>query len=144
MTESSFFENEARSLFLGDFLGRGSTREVYAIHSDDSSVIKIETGSRAFQNVEEWSCWTWLKHLPISDWFAPCISISAAGSMLIQRRVYPMRPGERPVKVPAFLCDLKPENFGMLDGRPVCCDYGTVLSAIRQSHKHLVKADWRE
>jgi hypothetical protein len=113
------------------------------MRGDESVVVKIESGSRSFQNVEEWLAWTWVKGTAMAKWFAPCISVSAAGSILIQQRVTPMRKGERPGKLPAFLCDLKPENFGMYQGRIVCCDYGTVLSSIRTASKRMVVAKWR-
>lgn len=140
---SEFNVREFRSIFLDDMLGRGMSREVYAMRGDDSVVVKIETETRQFQNVEEWACWQWVDGTPMARWFAPCVSISGAGTILMQRRVTPMRPGERPDKLPAFLCDLKPENFGVYQGKVVCCDYGTVLCAIRTSSKRMVRAKWR-
>jgi hypothetical protein len=63
--------------------------------------------------------------------------------MLIQRYCEPLREVELPKLLPDFLCDLKRENFGMFDGRVVCCDYGTAHSAIRRTSRKLVKAEWR-
>lgn len=141
--ESSFFEKEARSIFLGDMIGSGQSREVYVLHGDERVVVKIEQGARQFQNVEEWALWNWVRETPMARWFAPCVSISSAGSILIQKRVTPMRENERPKLLPSFLCDLKPENFGMYRGAIVCCDYGTALSSIRKTSKRMVKPKWR-
>lgn len=136
-------ENEFRSMFLGDLLGEGMSRKVYVIRGVDNAVIKIEDRSRYFQNIAEWEIWGWVKDTKMERWFAPCIDISNSGAILTQRRVFPMREKEKPTALPAYLCDLKSENFGVLDGRVVCCDYGTMLSAVRTMSGKMKKADWR-
>ena len=42
-------------------------------------------------------------------------------------RTQPMRPGEEPEKMPAWLTDHKRANYGRLGKRIVCHDYGTNL-----------------
>lgn len=143
---SEFFYNEMRSVVLGDMLGQGVGRQVYLCKLNQDYVVKVEEKGRSFQNVSEWDAWDWVSHGGAPDmaqWLAPCEFISNSGSMLIQRRVEPIRQCELPAKVPAFLGDLKLENFGMLNGRVVCCDYGTIGVALRRTDKRLVKAVWR-
>lgn len=139
----SFMEREFRSIICGDLIGRGAARSTYLFRGDESVVIKIETRGGSFQNVSEWELWGWVDKTPMARWFAPCVDISSSGAILTQRRVTPLREGERPAKLPAYLCDLKTENFGMYQGRVVCCDYGTVFSAIRSASARMVRAKWR-
>lgn len=139
----AFIGRELRSILLGEQLGRGIARTVYRNAADGRYVVKIEDGAKSFQNVAEWELWGWVSGTPMSKWFAPCRSISAAGAVLVMDYVEPLRTAELPKRLPAFLCDLKPENFGMLDGRVVARDYGTCLWAIRATNRRLVKAKWR-
>lgn len=141
-----FLFRELRSAVLGELLGQGTGRQVYLCKVNSDLVVKIEENSRSFQNVEEWQAWDWVSRGGAPDmaqWLAPCEFISNSGSVLVQRRVEPLRRGDLPAKVPAYLADLKLENFGMLNGRVVCCDYGTIGVALRRTDKRLVKADWR-
>jgi hypothetical protein len=141
MTE--FLYNEARSILLGNRLGEGMSREVFELRTNPAYVIKIETRGQSFQNAAEWETWNWVNGGPLAKWFAPCEFISSCGVLLIQRKVAPLRDSELPARVPAFLCDLKIENFGLLNGKFVCCDYGTVPSAIRLVAKRMHRAKWR-
>lgn len=134
---------EARWMLCGDKIGEGSARKVYHCRINDQYVIKIETMGGSFQNVSEWNTWTWLCDGPMAKWFAPCEFISPCGLILMQRKVEPVRKSDLPKRLPEFLCDLKPENFGFMDGRFVCCDYGTVASAIRTASRRFVAAEWR-
>lgn len=140
---SDFRYSEALSVLRGDFLGEGSARKVYALLTNSAYVLKIETAGRSFQNVAEWEYWKWVKGTKLEKWFAPCERISARGLLLVQRRVDPPRLAELPKKVPAFLTDLKIENFGLLDGKFVCCDYGTCKVVLRHFPQRLVAAKWR-
>lgn len=134
---------EAKWMLCGDLIGRGSARETYHCRANSSYVIKIETKGGSFQNVAEWDTWSWLNGGPMAKWLAPCEYISPCGLILMQRKVEPVRCGELPKRLPEFLCDLKPENFGMMDGRFVCCDYGNVGSALRRTSTKMTKAEWR-
>lgn len=135
--------NEAKWMLCGELIGRGSARETYHCRANDQYVIKIETRGGSFQNVAEWDIWNWLDGSnPMAKWLAPCQYISPCGLILMQRKVEPVRRAELPKRLPEFLTDLKPENFGMFDGRLVCCDYGTVGSALRRTSTRLVKAEW--
>lgn len=109
---------------LGKKLGEGCFRKVYAL--DDTRVVKIETEGRAFCNSHEWSLWLEVQGTKWEKWFAPCLEIDAFGTALIQARTQPMSPEQWASfpRLPNFFADLKQENWGMLEGRPVCHDYG--------------------
>jgi hypothetical protein len=141
----STVSRDLMSLVVGDFIGEGSARMVFAYKpAPDTHVIKFETEAGQFQNICEWETWCWLRdNKDRARWLAPCTDISSNGAILVQRRVSPIRERELPKKLPAFLCDLKPENFGMLDGRVVAADYGTVMSCLEQAPLKLVAAEWR-
>ena len=141
---SKFRYRELRSVALGDLLGEGLSRKVYVCKLNSHYVVKIEAGGGSFQNIAEWDTWSWLSTEPaMARWLAPCEFISTCGMMLIQRRVEPIRRGELPKKLPAFLTDIKLDNFGMLHGKVVCCDYGTIGASVRRAPKRMVKAVWR-
>jgi hypothetical protein len=53
--------------------------------------------------------------------FADC---SPSGSVLLMKRTEPAPASMYPRRVPGFFADLKRENWGMYEGRMVCCDYG--------------------
>lgn len=140
---SKFRYGEARAILCGTMLGSGVARKVYELRTNPMYVIKIETRGCSFQNVAEWETWAWISGGPLARWFAPCEFISPCGLMLVQHKVTPLRTAELPERVPAFLCDLKIENFGLLKWRFVCCDYGTVQSSFRKTSRRLVRAKWR-
>lgn len=63
------------------------------------------------------------------------------GRILLQHKASPIVDRSAlPEQVPAFLSDLKPENFGMLDGRLVCLDYAMTIP---NPSTKLKKVDWR-
>lgn len=117
-------------ILLGDFIGSGAARRVYACKLDPTLVVKIETAAGSFQNVKEWEVWQELQYnKAINKWFAPCVAISACGTVLLQKRAEPAYRKHYPKKVPRCLGDLKYANYGMLQGKFVCFDYGTFLSS---------------
>lgn len=147
---NSLRRKELKSLFLGKKIGEGMSRKVYQYTdpltgSFDRAVVKYEGRfvDGHFQNVAEWEIWTWVRGTPMQKWFAPCYAISPCGLYLVQARVDPLRSKEWPKRLPSFLTDLKPENFGMFEGRVVACDYGTGVSAIRSSGARMVPCNWR-
>lgn len=122
-------ENEFRGLFLGRKLGSGMSRKVYQCRQDCEAVVKIEIRGGMFQNIREWEAWSQLQYSPRGKWLAPCIAISPCGTILLQRKIIPLRMKEAPKKMPSFLNDFKLENYGIYNGRVVCCDYGTFIIA---------------
>lgn len=125
-------------LFLGEMLGSGVGRTVYVLATDPSKVVKFETTAGSFQNVIEWQTWNDLQGTRVARYLAPCHWISPCGIVLVQSRVQTLPTLEaeacgggrslRKVQLPEFLTDLKRENYGLLDGRVVACDYGSNLA----------------
>lgn len=127
---------------LGRKLGEGVSRQVFENRLDPTTVIKIEPEGGMFQNVVEYLIWTEVKNYKkMSKWFAPVVSISANGAVLIQKKVGPTSQTHYPKQIPQFLMDVKYDNFGMLDGNLVAFDYGTSLFT-RGYNTKLKKADW--
>ncbi len=141
--EDLFLSDEFVNLIVGDFIGQGATRYVYELKNQkalDGYVIKIEsTEDRSlFQNQIEWSVWDQIGSYGVGQWLAPCLAISKTGRYLIQRRTTPIYANQLPAKVPAFLSDLQANNWGLMDGRVVCHDYG--YSVLFGTGTHLKKA----
>ena len=143
---NTIVEKDFFATFCGERLGSGIAREVFAYLPDPRYVVKIEDVAKSFQNVREWDVWDDAQYMDdeIRSWLAPCKTISPAGTVLIQRRTTPVMRHELPDKVPAFLGDLKPENFGKIGKRIVAHDYGCHLVCNSGLTKRKVKANWDE
>jgi hypothetical protein len=126
---------------LGDIIGAGIGRRVFENSLDKSLVFKVEdcNGSR-FQNVLEWETWQNAKGTKLERWLAPCDWISHSGSILLQRRTTPAF--KYPPRLPAFLTDTKRSNYGMLNGKFVCHDYGTNVAMSLGLVQRERKAEW--
>lgn len=129
-------------MLIGDLIGIGTAREVFTCPLDHSIVVKVECTGGSFQNIAEWEAWTWIRATKREKWLAPCTVISSCGTVLLQKRADQLRKDEKPKTIPEFLTDVKRENFGWLDGRLVCFDYGTILSGIRKLSGAPVPAKW--
>lgn len=129
-------------LVAGDYIGRGAARYVYACQIDRSLVLKIEDTPCSFQNVHEWDVWREVEHTRYARWFAPCVEISSCGTVLLQKRTKPADASQYPSKLPSFFTDTKRSNFGMLDGRFVCHDYGVTLLRSNGLVGRQRKAEW--
>jgi hypothetical protein len=128
------------NVIVGEKLGRGQFRTVYAL--DDDRVLKVETANGAFCNVHEHAIWEEVKdHPELKHWFAPCLGIDEYGAALVMRRTTPMtdRQWKALKQVPDVMCDLKRENWGMLDGKPVAHDYGNHLFFAKATRKVKLK-----
>lgn len=108
-------------------LGNGAAREVWKLRGVPY-VAKIERG-KSFQNVLEWSLWNDSDGTPLRQWLAPCMTISGNGAILIQAETTQPYGVKLPELVPAALCDLKVQNFGLYEGRLVAHDYGLNVAA---------------
>lgn len=114
---------ECIGLMLGERLGAGISRTVYECAIDPKFVVKVEPQGRQFANIMEWEIWTALSGTAAARWLAPCRTISACGSVLIQARTQPLRRSELPDHMPLWLTDFKQSNYGKLKGKVVCHDY---------------------
>lgn len=141
--------SELLGTVLGEKLGAGVSREVFTSPIDPSVVFKVEAYSQVdkgwgFQNVEEYLTWKDLEgHEEYARWLAPCKAISSSGIILVQHRVSPI-PKDFPLpdEMPDFLTDFKRANYGLLDGRLVCLDYG--LNRFRQAGSRSKKVKMRK
>lgn len=131
-------------LIAGDELGRGIARRVHVFEPDPSLVLKFETPTHSFQNVQEWQVWDRIKDTKHARWFAPCVKISACGTVLLQKRAQPIAARKLPKRVPAFFTDMKSTNWGLIDDRAVSIDYGTHLLMEVGMTGRLRKADWSD
>lgn len=135
-------------IIAGDLIGAGMSRRVYAAAFDPARlVVKWQQDRDHFQNQREWIVWMAIKEVKkLAAWFAPCESISPAGLWLVQRRTQPVSIEElrREIpKVPMCFTDLHVGNWGRLDGRIVCHDYGFALTTEYGITGRMKKAEWR-
>ena len=109
-------------MFLGDCLGFGCSRLVFADKTDSTCVIKYEHDG-ATANVLEYEIWNELKNeKKFSKWLAPVFLISPDGRWLMQKRTTPVI--NWPDKIPKFIKnDQHRGNYGMIGKRFVMHDY---------------------
>jgi hypothetical protein len=122
----------ALNLWVDKQIGSGAFRRVYSLGNPEM-VLKIEYSGKEFCNVLEAKVWWAVKDTPLEEWFAPVIDIDTMGVALLQSRTKPF-DSEEEFKaqiakthggaLPAFFDDVHFGNFGMLDGKVVCHDYG--------------------
>jgi hypothetical protein len=135
------------NFFCGENIGTGNTRKVYSFTPDDSLVIKIEHGQFSFDNVSEFNLHTNIQahHKDWAKYLAPVIRISSCGKLMLQKRTTPIDKKKvkkiLPVMLPPFLADTKLENWGMLNGKPVCHDYAN-HNFFANPQTKMVKAVW--
>lgn len=140
MTTAECF-SDLFDMFCGEKIGSGIHRDVFACKLMPEYVVKVEKDDyREFANIMEAKFW-WNneRYRPVAQWLAPVKALSPDGRILLQARCSPVRTTELPEKIPSFLTDVKPANFGFYDGRIVCCDYAwTILNpSVRWK-----KAEW--
>lgn len=131
-------------MVVGRYDGYGTYRAIFDHATDASLIVKVENQSQSFSNVNEWNVWQAVKETKLARWFAPCVDISPRGIVLIARRCKPIPREMLPDKVPAFFTDLKVENWGLYEGRPVCLDYGCHLMLERGMTTKLRAARWTD
>lgn len=149
MSENAF--RQAFDLLCDREIGNGMSRQVFSSKLLPDCVVKVEETPGRFQNVVEWETWQRVKDTEFSRWFAACRWISPNGSILIMERTRQPAPSEFLDLMPAFLCDFKRTNYGMLPPGPsrtgkadflVCHDYGTHLMFENGMTKRMRKANW--
>ncbi len=125
--------NSILAMFIGDEIGRGASRTVFEVLHDSSLVMKVERTGRTFHNQTEYLVWQEVKNWPIGDWFSPVVDIDSYGNVLFQKKTTPFESEKefnaaltmtRGGVLPRVFDDIHFANFGMLDGRVTCHDYG--------------------
>lgn len=132
----------------GEWIGGGIHRETFAYNLDPKYVIKVETENTG-DNLNEWQIWNEVQGLTgdlafVKDWLAPVKWISPNGRLLVMKRTTPHNwEGKKklPEKVPAFLWDVKIDNFGWVGNKFMCHDYGQFYNFIHYT-KRMNKAVW--
>lgn len=130
-------KNCAFAVLIGEQLGTGATRRVYALQHNPDLVLKVEYAARQFCNVAEYEIWKAAVGTPLEKYFAPVVAIDVWGGALLMKRTKPITEKEfrRHVnQLPRFMDDTHWGNFGKLNGRIVCHDYG-YHNAIEQAVK---------
>lgn len=135
---------------IGEKLGQGSYRAVYQHNWDKDWVIKIEPKSTD-SNVTEFMLWDEVNGLCgdlswVRNWFAPVLWMSPNGKVLCMQKTteYPKNKKlERPREIPDFFSDVKWDNFGWINNRFVCHDYGFICRFIKYDKKmRKIKNQW--
>ena len=140
---NDFIHREALGILRDDDpIGSGVARKVYNSPLFPDCVVKIENTAGSFQNVIEWNTWLNVKDTKRAKWFAPCVAISPCGGILIQKKTQPAV--KFPTRLPKFLGDTKPSNYGMYQGRFVCHDYGFDYFLKGGLSPGLVEAVWAD
>ncbi|HEX2099082.1 MAG TPA: hypothetical protein VHF69_00380 [Candidatus Synoicihabitans sp.] len=134
---------------LGAQVGEGVYRTVFECALAQELVLKIAKHEITwnFANVQEFTVWQAVQFTEMAKWFAPCVDVSHGGLVLIQRKTEKVRAEELRrllPKVPRFFTDLKAANWGRLDGRIVCHDYGNHLMLERGMGNVMRAADWAD
>jgi hypothetical protein len=141
---NAFVHKELWDLMCSEPIGEGCSRKVFVCKLDQTLVLKLETASYSFNNIREWELWEDVRHdKDASRWLAPCVAISSCGAMMLQKRTKIATKKRYPKKVPQWMTDLKYQNWGLLDGKIVCHDYGNHLAQrFGTKSKRLVNAHW--
>jgi len=136
---------DAFNLLCGDLIGSGSEREVFECRLRPDLVVKVEIEKkwRTFSNAREMELWCDSKgDEKIRRWLAPCEYMSPDGRILLMKRAAPITDKKQLLdKLPYFLWDLKPENFGIYEDRLVCVDYAYFNYNTRTN---MVNAKWND
>lgn len=137
--------NDALALLMGKLIQKGTYRDVYEFPLNETLVVKVEARDATFCNQTEWGIWTESKDHEWRKWLAPCHTISDYGTVLIQFKTTPLPAAKRPRRVPNFLADLKLENWGLYEGRPVVHDYGNHnIFTLAKRQMRLVAGNWHD
>lgn len=132
------------TLLCGARLGSGVGRTAYVYAPDPKYVVKVQTNTDDFQNQWEWRLWHRIKHdaPELAKWLAPVVRISDVGNWMIQRRTAPVPLDylkKNHPQLPEFFTDTKAGNWGLMDGRLVCHDFGRTVVGVSVK---MTKAKW--
>jgi hypothetical protein len=135
------------NLVCSEKLGTGVAREVFRSAFDPNIVFKFEKDAGSFQNIIEWETWQNVRFTEgmktdYAQYFAPCLAISPCGTILAQAAARPLDHTELPEYIPSFFTDIKKDNFGIINGKVVCIDYGNNLLMTLGLNKKKRKAEW--
>jgi hypothetical protein len=135
---------ESLNALCGSKLGEGIHRTVFRSRFNARHVVKVaqnDDGIRA--NVEEMETWGRIRWVEaVRPYFAECIYLSGYGTVLVQMYIPSVPKGK--YKIPTFLTDIKPDNFGLMEvegkSQIVCRDYGGHL--LREKGMSIKLVNW--
>lgn len=121
---------------VAEFIGRGGSREVFAVKDDPHTVIKAVHLPFVGANMLEHFLWVGVSETEHRDIFGCVHAISTTGRYLQMERLDDISTSDYPnvPNIPIWMNDVKPENFGKsADGRVKIRDYaisslGKILS----------------
>lgn len=124
--------NEKYKALLGEEIGSGSYRTVYAHKKDPRKVIKHGSST---SNKNEHTLWKKVKDTRKASAFARVYSISKDGSYLVMERIQnvgTLRYADKEYqalekKVSSVVDDLHSGNIGLKKGKAVVVDYGNLV-----------------
>lgn len=128
---------DLNSFVVGDYIGSGTSRDVYHFPLIPNTVIKIEKSNKihncnSFQNTTEWLIAEELYNTKDKIYLALPLYISPSGRVMLQEYARDLDVSDieilKNMKFPSFLTDIKISNLGKTaDGRIVFRDYGTSI-----------------
>jgi len=127
----------------GNLIGYGASRDVYECAIMSDYVVKInksEVLGGVNQNYQEWQTYHNLIGTKWAKYLAPVYFASHNYSIILQEKCEPIQLKQLPKRIPKFLNDRKLDNWGMLDGKVKCFDYGITNYDIPK--ELLVMEDW--
>lgn len=148
ITDDIVLNVDLLSMLVGEKIGQGQSRMVFQHNVDPDKVVKLAcNGDGVLANSIEWTIWQEVQGLKgplawVKDWFCPVHRLSGNSNVIVMSKTAPVRLEEMPKEVPTFLSDIHMANFGWLDGRVVCHDYGFIYGLISYKKK-FKKAAWQ-
>lgn len=136
---------DAFNLLCGRLLGEGIHRQVFLCKVDPSLVVKVESDTTYWtgSNAAEWANWNDFMFAPAyNKWMCPCLHISPNSRVMIQKRTTPIPAHLLPTEIPAWMMDVKWENFGMLNGQVVLHDYPRINGSVSKKMVKMTPEQW--
>lgn len=139
ITQLEDINSDIVKCICGKKIGQGQYRSVHEFNLDKDYVVKLEPLNTSCNTVE-YMMWDEIKGLKeelawVKDWFAPVKWISPNGRVLLMKKTEEEPDKKLPKKIPSFLWDVKPDNFGWLGKNYVCHDYGQFYNFIHYPKK---------
>ena len=148
--KTEFCDNANKEIVFADLfgtlcggkIGSGASRDVYICEIMPEYVVKVAKDAvfnGVNQNYQEYRVCQQLIKTRWAKYLAPVFFASHNYIFLLQKKCLPLREHEIPKRVPRFLNDRKQDNWGVLNGKVVCFDYGIANYNIPESELKLEK-----
>lgn len=125
---------------LGEIIGEGCYRAVFAHAEDPALVVKLEKVKGA--NAREWDVWQAVKGTEYEPHFATLVEIGEGWMTQVRADEY---HGKAPAQVPDICSkDADRRNFGLIGGKLVCIDMGEIDPAEVGQKLRFRRVTWRQ